>query len=195
MTHQPAQAVVELSPLLYAALLAIAVGLGLPAGFLVVGAGTVFDPWLGLGTVLAGEAIGLVLNWWLCRGVLRPRMQRWLANQRRGPRLRELLARSASLRLLLLLRLCLIPMNLVNAACALGSTPVRPYALASLMLVPRFTLMVLAGSLGAAALRTSPTPLVLAGRLVMVVATVAVVVLLVRRLLPSEPWPRSQQPP
>ena len=109
--------------------------------------------------------------------------------------MRDLLLPPASLRLLLLLRLCLIPMNLVNAACALGSTPVRTYALASLMLVPRFTLMVLAGSIGAAALRTSPTPLVLAGRLVMVGATVAVVVLLVRRLLPSEPWSSSEQPP
>ena len=190
-----AQAVVELSPLLYAAVLAIAVGLGLPAGFLVVGAGTLFDPWLGLGTVLAGEAIGLVLNWRLCRGVLRPRMQRWLAHQRRGPCLHDLLLRSANLRLLLVLRLCLIPMNLVNAACALGATPVRPYALASLMLVPRFMLMVLAGSLGASAVRSSPTPLLAASRLVMVGATVAVVVLLVRRLLPSEPWPSLEQPP
>ena len=111
---------------------------------LVVGGGVLFGPWIGVLTVLSGEALGLALNWRLCRGVLRPRVQRWLARQRRGRRLRRLLQRPASLRLILLLRLAAIPMNLVNAACALGPTPLRSYGLASLILVPRFTLMVLA---------------------------------------------------
>ena len=56
-----------------------------------------------------------------------------------------LLQGPATLRLLLLLRLALIPMNLVNAACAFGPTPLRRYALASLMLVPRFSVLVCAG--------------------------------------------------
>ena len=116
-----------------------------------MGGGVLFGPWIGVLTVLSGEALGLTLNWRLCRGVLRPRVQRWLARQRRGRRLRQLLERPASLKLLLLLRLAAIPMNLVNAACALGPTPLRSYGLASLILVPRFTLMVLAGALGASA--------------------------------------------
>ncbi|MFN5220825.1 MAG: VTT domain-containing protein, partial [Cyanobacteriota bacterium] len=98
----------SLPPALYGLLLAAAVGIGLPGGALVVGAGLLFGPWLGLLTVLAGESLGLILNWRLCRGVLRPRIERWLARQRRGRRLRQLLQTPASLRLMLLLRLSLI---------------------------------------------------------------------------------------
>ena len=169
-------------PFLYLLLVAMAVGLGLPAGPLVVGGGVLFGPWIGLATVLTGEALGLTLNWSLCRGVLRPRMQRWLARQRRGRWLRRLLQQPASLRLMLLLRLAAIPMNLVNAACALGPTPLRPYALASLMLVPRFTLMVLAGALGASASQGGLAPLPLLVRAVALAATAVVLVLLARSL-------------
>jgi uncharacterized membrane protein YdjX (TVP38/TMEM64 family) len=126
---------VSIQPFLYFLLLAAAVALSLPGGLLVVGAGALFGPWLGMATVLTGQALGLTLNWRLCRGVLRPRVQRWLGRQRRGRRLQRLLQRPASLRLLLLLRLAAIPMNLVNATCALGPTPLRPYALACVMLI------------------------------------------------------------
>jgi uncharacterized membrane protein YdjX (TVP38/TMEM64 family) len=161
---------------------AIAVGLGLPAGALVVGGGVLFGPWVGLVTVLTGELLGLTLNWRLCRGLLRTRVQHWLARQQRGRRLRLLLQRPASLRLLLLLRLAAIPMNLVNAACALGPTPLRSYAGASLILVPRFTLMVLAGALGASASRGGLAPLQLLGRGVALAATAGVMLLLARSL-------------
>ena len=167
---------------LYGALLAGAVGLGLPAGVLVVSAGVLYGPGWGLAVVLTGEALGLAFNWRLCRGVLRPRVQRWLARQRRGRRLWRLQQRPASLRLLVLLRLAAIPMNLVNAACALGPTPLRSYALASLMLVPRFTLMVWAGALGASASRGSLAPWQLLARAVALAATVVVLWLLARAL-------------
>ncbi len=170
------------APWLYAPLLAVAVGLGLPAGALVVGAGALFGPSLGVLTVLAGQAVGLVVNWRLCRGALRPRLQRWLERRRRGRRLRSLLRQPADVRLIVLLRLAAIPMNLVNAACALGPTPLRPYALASLVLVPRYSLMVLAGSVGAQAARGALSPLALTLRLVALAATVAVLLLLARSL-------------
>lgn len=91
--------------------------------------------WLGIVTVLLGQVAGLTLNWRLCRGVLRPRMQRWLEGRRRSRRLRWLLQQPAEIRLLLLLRLAAIPMTLVNGACAIGPTPLRPYLLTSLVLV------------------------------------------------------------
>ena len=162
--------------------MALAVGLGLPAGALVVGGGVLFGPWIGVLTVLGGEALGLTLNWRLCRGVLRPRVQRWLARQRRGRRLRQLLERPASLKLLLLLRLAAIPMNLVNAACALGPTPLRSYGLASLILVPRFTLMVLAGALGASASRGGLAPMQLLAQAVALTATAVLILQLARSL-------------
>ena len=169
-------------PLLYGVLLAIAVGLGLPAGVLVVGAGALFGPGLGLLAVLAGEAAGLVANWWLCRRVLRPRMQRWLQRRGKGRWLHTLLQQAAGLPVLVMLRLTLVPMNMVNAGCALGPTRLRPYGLACLALVPRFALMVWAGSVGAEASRGSLTPLALAARCVALVCTAAVLVLLGRGL-------------
>jgi uncharacterized membrane protein YdjX (TVP38/TMEM64 family) len=54
-----------MSPLLYGLLLSACVALGLPAGVLVVGAGVVYGGVMGLAVVLAGEALGLVLNWQL----------------------------------------------------------------------------------------------------------------------------------
>jgi len=170
-------------PVLYVLLLAVAVGLGLPAGVLVVGAGALFGPRLGLVAVLSGEAVGLIANWWLCRSVLQSRVQRWLQRRSRALWLNTLWQQPASLPLLVMLRLTLIPMNLVNAGCALGPTRLWPYGLACLALVPRFALMVWAGSLGAEASRGSLTPLALVARCVALVCTAAVLVLIGRQVL------------
>lgn len=167
-------------PLVLGVLLAAGVGLGLPCGALVVLAGGLFGSAVGLLTVVLAQAVGLTINWHLCRGVLRPRLQRWLAASRRGRRLERLLQRPASLGLMVLLRLALIPMALVNAACALSPTAPRRYALACVVLLPRFALIVFAGDLGAAALRGSLSPLSLALRLVALMATGAALLLLAR---------------
>ena len=169
-----------LPPIPYALFLAAAVALGIPSGALVLAAGAFYKPSLGVLVVFAGQGLGLLLNWRLCRGVLRPRMTRWVERTRRGRRLERLLHQPASLRLMVLLRLALIPMNLVNIACALGPTPLRPYALASLALVPRFALIVWLGSLGAAAVRGSLTPLALGMRALALAATAAALVLVAR---------------
>ena len=169
-----------LPPLPYGLVLAAIVSLGLPGGPLVMAAGALFGPVLGLLVVVAGQGVGLRLNWWLCRGVLRPRVTRWIERTRRGRSLERLLHQPASLRLMVLLRLTLIPMNLVNIACALGPTPLRPYALASLALVPRFALIVWLGSLGAAAVRGSLSPLALAMRVLALAAPAAARLLVAR---------------
>jgi uncharacterized membrane protein YdjX (TVP38/TMEM64 family) len=171
-----------INPCLYVLLLSAAVGLGWPAGALVVGAGALFGPWLGLVTVLIAQAIGLLVNWRLCRGLLRPKMERWLARTPKARRLEQLIGQPAGLKLLLLLRLALIPMNLVNAGCALGPTRLQPYALACLALIPRFALMVLAGVTGAESMRGNVSPLSLMGRWVALAASAVVVLLLGRRL-------------
>ena len=172
----------EINPCLYLLLLSAAVGLGLPSGALVVGAGALFGPWLGLFTVLLAQAIGLLLNWRLCRGLLRPKMERWLARTPKARRLEPLIGQPAGLKFLLLLRLALIPMNLVNAGCALGPTRLQPYALASLALIPRFALMVLAGATGDESMRGNLSPLSLTARWVAVAASAAVLLLVARRL-------------
>ena len=172
-----------MSPLLYLALLTGAVGLGLPAGALVVAAGALYGPWLGLGVVLIAEAAGLLLNWRLCRGLLRPHVQRWLQRRQRQGRwswVLRLQQSELSLGVLVLLRLAAIPMTLVNVGCALGPTPARTYALASLMLVPRFALMVLAGGAAADASRGSRDPLQAAAHVLALLATAALLALLAR---------------
>jgi uncharacterized membrane protein YdjX (TVP38/TMEM64 family) len=83
---------------------------------------------------------------------------------------------------MLLMRLALIPMNLVNAGCALGPTRLQPYALACLALIPRFALMVLAGATGAESMRGNVSPLSMMGRWVALAASAVVVLLLGRRL-------------
>lgn len=172
-----------ISLLLYLSLLAAAVGLGLPAGPLVVGAGALFGPGLGLALVLLGQTAGLLLNWRLCRGLLRPRVQGWLQRrqqQGRWSRVLRLQQSEVSLGVLVLLRLAAIPMTLVNVGCALGPTPARTYALASLMLVPRFALMVLAGGAAAAAGRGSLAPLQAAAHVLALLAIAALLGLLAR---------------
>jgi len=176
----------EINPWLYLLLLSAVVGLGLPGGALVVGAGVLFGPGLGLLTVLLAQAIGLVLNWRLCRGLLRPKMERWLARTPKASRLEQLIGQPAGLKFLLLLRLALIPMNLVNAGCALGPTRLQPYALACLAMIPRFALMVVAGATGAESMRGNLSPLSLTARWVAVAASAAVLLLLARRLQVSE---------
>jgi len=167
---------------LYGLTLSTAVGLGLPAGALVIGAGALFGPRLGLLTVLIAEAVGLVVNWHLCRRHLRPRVLRWLAHTRQARLLERLMTQPAGLRLLILLRLALLPMNLVNAGCALGPTQPKPYALASLALIPRFALMVLAGATGAESIQGNLSALGVTSRWLALTASGALLLLLARRL-------------
>jgi uncharacterized membrane protein YdjX (TVP38/TMEM64 family) len=169
---------VAIAPWQYVSLLATMVGLGLPAGVLVVGAGALFGPWIGIPTVIAGEAIGLALNWQLCRGLLRSRIHRWVVRHRQGKWLGLLLQEPAGPGLIVLMRLAAIPMNLVNAGCALGPTRLRHYALGSLALVPRFSVMVLLGAVGAADVRGSFSPVALTMRIVALLATAAVLLVL-----------------
>lgn len=64
-------------PLLYALALAGGVGLGMPMGAAVVGAGALFGGALGVGVVLLGQVIGLAINWNLCRHWYR----RWIVHR------------------------------------------------------------------------------------------------------------------
>jgi uncharacterized membrane protein YdjX (TVP38/TMEM64 family) len=138
-------------PLFYALLLAGGVALGLPMGAAVVSAGALFGGPMGLVIVVLGQAVGLVINWNLCRHWCRD----WMLHRFRRRRWRWLLTFSGSClswQLLLLLRLALLPMTLVSAGCALSATAWRPYALTSLVLVLRFTLMVQGGAIGVQAI-------------------------------------------
>ena len=135
-------------PLLYALLLACGVGVGLPMGAAVVGAGALYGGSVGVAVVLIGEAIGMLINWNLCRYGYRRWMVHRLRQRRRWRWLMDATATRFSWQTLLLLRLALVPMLVVNACGALSATPWQPYALTSLALLARFTVMVQAGVMG-----------------------------------------------
>lgn len=136
------------SPWIYGLLLAVGVGLGLPMGAAVVGAGALFGGLIGLVVVLVAQAVGLAFNWHLCRHWGRAWIVQRLQSRRRWQWLLTLSGTSLSWPTLLLLRQALLPMALVSACCALSATSWRPYAVTSLALVLRFALMVQAGALG-----------------------------------------------
>lgn len=136
------------SPWIYGLLLAVGVGLGLPMGAAVVGAGALFGGLIGLVVVLVAQAVGLAFNWHLCRHWGRAWIVQRLQSRRRWQWLLTLSGTRLSWPTLLLLRLALLPMALVSACCALSATSWRPYAVTSLALVLRFALMVQAGALG-----------------------------------------------
>lgn len=135
-------------PLIYTLLLTAGVGLGLPMGAAVVAAGTLFGGGVGLAVVVLAQAIGLMVNWHLCRHWCRSWIMRRLQRRRRWWWLQATCNARLSWRSLLLLRLALLPMALVSTCCALSDTAWQPYAVASLVLVLRFSLMVQAGALG-----------------------------------------------
>ena len=179
-------------PLAYALALAGGVGLGLPMGAAVVGAGALLGGGLGLVVVVVGQVIGLVINWNLCRHWCRAWIVRRLQRRQRKRWLLATLDTSLSWQSMLLLRLALLPMALVSACCALSATSWRPYALTSLVLVLRFALMVQAGALGVAAMRgtaTGPQQLFLVVAATATVLAAALIGRSVRRrlLVPREP--------
>lgn len=157
-------------PVAYGLLLAGGVGLGLPMGPAVLAAGALFGGALGLAVVAAAQVVGLTLNWHLCRRWCRGWIVRRVQRRQRWRWLQQACHTPLSMRSLLLMRLALLPTALVSACCALSATDWRPYALASLALLVRFTMVVQVGALGADALNGELSSISTA---VMVVAGVA----------------------
>ena len=174
-------------PLLYSLLLAGGVGAGLPMGAAVVAAGALFGSGLGLAVVLSGETLGLLFNWHLCRRWARPRMLRRLQRHRLGAWVQTACSRELSWQTLVLLRLAFIPMLVVSAGCALSSTRWQPYALASLVLILRFGVMVQLGALGSEAISGELSLLKLTLGLVAFAATLSIAVMAGKRLKRSGP--------
>jgi uncharacterized membrane protein YdjX (TVP38/TMEM64 family) len=115
-------------------------------GAAVVAAGAMFGGAIGLVVVVAAQAIGLAINWNLCRHWCRAWIVRRIQGHQRWQWMLTLADTHLSWRSLLLLRLALLPMALVSACCALSATGWRAYSLTSLVLVVRFAVMVQAGA-------------------------------------------------
>jgi len=136
------------SPLVYVLLLAGGVGLGLPMGPVVVGAGALYGGVSGLVVVLIAQGAGLTINWHVCRHWCRGWIRRRFESRRRWQWMLTFSNTCLPWPTLLLLRLALLPMTMVNAMCALSSTRWQPYAFTSLAMVLRFAVMVQVGALG-----------------------------------------------
>ena len=160
-------------PLAYGLLLAGGVGLGLPMGPAVLAAGALFGGVMGLAVVAVAQVVGLTINWHLCRHWCRGWIVRRVQRRHHWRWLQQACQTSLSWRSVLLLRLALLPTTLVSACCALSATDWRPYALASLALLVRFTMVVQAGALGADALAGQASAVSAALMLVAAAATAA----------------------
>lgn len=173
----------DITPFLFFFLLAGTVATGLPAVALVFFAGSIYGFAAGLSIVVAAEAVGLFLNWQLCRGLLRPRVTRWLERMQPSEWIKQALDQPIELKTLVLIRLSLIPTTIVNAVSALGPTSGLTYGIASLTLIPRFAVIVKAGALSEEMISSSDytgTPLL---RLLSLAATILLLVLLAKRLI------------
>lgn len=136
------------SPLVYVLLLAGGVGLGLPMGPVVVGAGALYGGVTGLVVVVIAQGAGLTINWHVCRHWCRDWIRRRFQSRRRWQWMLTVSNTCLPWPTLVLLRLALLPMTMVNAMCALSATRWQPYAFTSLAMVLRFAVMVQVGALG-----------------------------------------------
>ena len=136
------------SPLVYVLLLAGGVGLGLPMGPVVVGAGALYGGVTGFVVVVIAQGAGLTINWHVCRHWYRDWIRRRFQSRRRWQWMLTFSNTCLPWPTLLLLRLALLPMTMVNAMCALSSTRWQPYAFTSLAMLLRFAVLVQVGALG-----------------------------------------------
>lgn len=136
------------SPLVDVLLLAGGVGLGLPMGPVVVGAGALYGGVTGFVVVVIAQGVGLTSNWHVCRHWCRDWIRRRFQSRRRWQWMLTFSNTCLPWPTLVLLRLALLPMTLVNAMCAMSATRWRPYAFTSLAMVLRFAVLVQVGALG-----------------------------------------------
>jgi uncharacterized membrane protein YdjX (TVP38/TMEM64 family) len=110
--------------LIYAATTAV----GFPALPFTVAGGAIFGHFAGSVMSWIAASVGMMLGYWLARGVGRETARRWLARRKVG----EALTESTSFLTLLRLRLVpVIPLSVVNFAAGLAKMCFAPYVVAS----------------------------------------------------------------
>jgi uncharacterized membrane protein YdjX (TVP38/TMEM64 family) len=175
---------------------AVAEMLLLPAAPATVLAGSIYGLALGSALVVLGASLGAMAVFTLARCWLRPQASRWLERSRHLAALRRVVSQEG-LRVLLLARLSpVLPFNLLNVAYGLSDIPPLTFALGLVGIVPGTVLYV---GLGSAVTGAGAEVGANAGagglRLIGLLATLACVVLLARRLLPGSASSQSQTHP
>ncbi len=139
-----------LGQIAFALVYAVCVVLFVPASVLTLGAGAVYGLGRGVVVVVAGASLGALASFLLARGVLRSRVQRWVAG---SPRLRALdgaVARSGA-RIVFLVRLSpAFPFTLSNYVFGLTGVSPAGYAVATIIgMIPGAIAWVYLGVAGA----------------------------------------------
>ncbi len=134
----------------FALVYALCVVLFVPASVLTLGAGAVYGLGPGLAVVLAGATLGSLLSFWLARGILRSRVEQWVAANPRVQALDRAVALSGA-RIVFLVRLSpIFPFTLSNYVFGLTGVSAGGYALATIVgMIPGSIAYVYLGLAGA----------------------------------------------
>lgn len=162
----------------------------LPAAPATVLAGSVYGLALGSALAVLGASIGAMAVFMLARRWLRPQASRWLERSRHLEALRRVVSQEG-LRVLLLARLSpVLPFNLLNVAYGVSDIPPLTFALGLIGIVPGTVFYVGLGTAVAGA-NAGAGGL----RLIGLLATLACLLLVARRLLPGSASSQSQAHP
>jgi len=169
---------------------AIAEVILLPASPATILAGSVCSLALGSALVVIGASLGAIAVFLLTRRWLRPQASRWLERSRHLEALRRVVSQEG-LRVLLLARLSpVLPFNLLNVAYGLSDILPLTFGLGLIGIVPGTLLYVgLGTAVGGAGAGAGGV------RLLGLLATLACVLLLARRMLSSSPSAHSRSVP
>ncbi len=145
-----------LAPLLFVLVFAVATLLLLPGSPLSVTAGAVFGLGLGAVSAFAGAVLASTAALLLARGLLRPRVERWIGAHPRLRAVDELLARRGPLVACLLRLTPALPFGLLSYALGLTRLSVRGSLLSCLAMIPGTLLYVGAGAAAGEAVAGAP---------------------------------------
>jgi len=137
---------------LYSLVYALCCVLFVPASILTLGAGAIYGLGTGVGAVLAGATLGAVASFLLARTLLRERIERMTADNKRVRALDRAIGKEGA-KIVFLVRLApVFPFTYINYAFGLTGIGTLPYALASFFgMIPGTVAYVYLGSAAAGA--------------------------------------------
>ena len=117
----------------YAVVYAVCVVFLVPASVMTIGAGVIFGVIPGTLVVICGGTVGATIAFLLARGVLRPRVERWVARDPRYQAVDRAVAREGT-KIVFLIRLSvLFPFTWVNYVLGLTGVRTGTYVMATLI--------------------------------------------------------------
>lgn len=135
-----------LGPAAFLAFFFLVTVVGLPNGPLIVAAGLLYGPGLGLLLVTAGCVLGAGASYWIARWFAGPQSQQWLEEQPWWERVKPLLAAHGGPVVALVRNLPGLPYSVQNYALALAGVPFGTYVVWTTVGIFPFCLLTIVGT-------------------------------------------------